>query len=173
MWGWLLAILGGLAVSNTAAQPFEVIRRSNAVAAKGYDALFKKYGEAYGISWQVLKAQATIESSLNPSAKNSTSSAKGLMQVTDAAAKTIGETGNQFDPETSIRSGAKYLRWLMDTYKFPIETAIRAYYAGGGTIRTGDAGKGFFQNWQESAYKYSFVYLDKIKKEYAKISGVA
>lgn len=146
--------------SNTIMKPTK--KPANAV----YDHLFIKYGGLYGINAKVLKSIAIQESSLNPSARAITSSAYGLMQMTKAAASDISEDWNrQNDPETSIRSGAKYLRLQMDSHSFTLEKAIQAYYAGAGTIITGDSGDTFNKPWQAGAYLFAKnVYQPKILK---------
>jgi soluble lytic murein transglycosylase-like protein len=134
---------------------------------KDFDDLFTKYGNQYGFNPYLLKSIAMVESSLNPNAKARTSSATGLMQITKAAAKDMGENhANMFDPETNIRTGAKYLRWLIDTYGFTIEDAVKAYYAGGGTIRQGNKGYQFTKKWQVDAWAYSTKYLSKVVNNY-------
>lgn len=130
----------------------------------GFDALFSTYGSLYGISPAVLKAIAIQESSLNPNAKALTSSALGLMQITKAAAQDVSESyDNQRDPKTSIRTGAKYLRLQMDQHSFTLKQAIQAYYAGAGTIITGESGDAFKLPWQAGAYLFAKnVYEPKI-----------
>lgn len=132
------------------------------------DTLFNKYGTLYNIPPALLKAIATVESTLNPNAKNPTSSAKGLMQVVDATARDMGEDPNkQYDPETSIRTGAKYIAWLVRSYNFNLNSAVKAYYAGAGTIRIGDRGGEFTQSWQKTAYQYAQAsYLPKVMGHY-------
>jgi soluble lytic murein transglycosylase-like protein len=131
-----------------------------------FDALFIKYGGLYGINAKVLKSIAIQESSLNPNAKALTSSALGLMQITKAAAQDIGENyDDQRNPETAIRSGAKYLRLQMDAHSFTLNQAIQAYYAGAGTIIKGNLGEPFTLPWQSAAYAFAKnVYEPKILK---------
>ena len=129
-----------------------------------FDPLFDKYGKIYNISPTLLKAIATQESGLNPTAKAATTSALGLMQVTRAAAQDVGEKYDmQTDPETSIRTGAKYLRWLIDNFKLSTTDAVRAYYAGMGTVlKANKNGAKSLVGAELSNYQYSGVYLQKI-----------
>ncbi|AQQ69113.1 transglycosylase [Microbulbifer agarilyticus] len=75
-----------------------------------YDELVKKYAEEFNFDWRLIVAQMFQESSFNPKAK-SWVGAQGLMQVMPDTGKQVGEN-NLFDPETSVRAGLKYLRWL-------------------------------------------------------------
>ncbi|MCA0893359.1 transporter substrate-binding domain-containing protein [Microbulbifer agarilyticus] len=75
-----------------------------------YDELIKKYAEEFNFDWRLIVAQMFQESSFNPKAK-SWVGAQGLMQVMPDTGKQVGEK-NLFDPETSVRAGLKYLRWL-------------------------------------------------------------
>nr|WP_010131996.1 transporter substrate-binding domain-containing protein [Microbulbifer agarilyticus] len=75
-----------------------------------YDKLVKKYAEEFNFDWRLIVAQMFQESSFNPKAK-SWVGARGLMQVMPDTGKQVGEK-NLFDPETSVRAGMKYLRWL-------------------------------------------------------------
>ncbi|GAB2513934.1 transporter substrate-binding domain-containing protein [Microbulbifer agarilyticus] len=75
-----------------------------------YDELVKKYAEEFNFDWRLIVAVMFQESSFNPKAK-SWVGAQGLMQVMPDTGKQVGEN-NLFDPETSVRAGLKYLRWL-------------------------------------------------------------
>ena len=79
-----------------------------------YDSLFQYYAAQYGLDWLLLKRQAIAESSLNPAAVSKVG-AMGLMQFLGATWHEWGE-GNPFDPEQSIKAGAKYMAWLVDRY---------------------------------------------------------
>jgi len=128
-----------------------------------FDALFEKYGKLYNISPFILKAIATQESSLNPNAKASTTSALGLMQVTQTAAKDVNERyENQTDPETSIKTGAKYLRYIMDNFRLSLTDTVRAYYAGMGTVLKANKDPKSLLGAQKDQYAYSAIYLQKV-----------
>jgi hypothetical protein len=94
-----------------------------------YDALFKKYGQQFGVSWRLLKVIATIESTLgenprvalglrDPSNKASVSYDNlswGLMQLRVETANDY-EKGTTYadlnNAETSIRIAAKFFAWI-------------------------------------------------------------
>lgn len=79
-----------------------------------YDKLVQKYAEEYDFDWRLVTAQMFQESSFNPRAK-SWAGALGLMQVMPDTGKQMGET-NLFDPETSVRTGIRYLNWLHEKF---------------------------------------------------------
>ena len=82
-----------------------------------YDDLFCMYAEMYDLpDWRLLKAQAIIESRLNPAAK-SQAGAMGLMQFMPKTFDSVKENewDDPYDPETSIKYGAKYLKSLLET----------------------------------------------------------
>ncbi len=58
--------------------------------------------------------------------------AKGLMQLMDSTAASLGLT-DPFDPAQNIERGAAYLKQLMDRYG-DIDTALAAYNAGPGAV---------------------------------------
>lgn len=103
-----------------------------------YDHLLDRYTKEYGLDFNIIKNQMLAESSGNPYAI-SPAKAMGLMQFTPETWRDFGE-GNPFDPECSIKSGCKYMRFLLDRfteipclverYKF----ALAAYNAGRGNI---------------------------------------
>jgi membrane-bound lytic murein transglycosylase MltF len=81
---------------------------------------FRKYGEQYQIDWLILAALAFKESRFDQNAKGPTG-ALGIMQIKQSTADS--EAVNVRDisrAEGNIHAGAKYLRYLADTY-FPGE----------------------------------------------------
>ncbi|MDH5188838.1 MAG: lytic transglycosylase domain-containing protein [Rhodospirillaceae bacterium] len=95
------------------------------------DLLFQKHGGAFGIPWQLLKAVAMRESSLNPLALNEENdgeggqASRGLMQILTpnrlniigwSGAYPLGGVNTLFDPDKNIYYGAQILKWNMETY---------------------------------------------------------
>jgi membrane-bound lytic murein transglycosylase MltF len=76
--------------------------------------LFKQYGEQYGLDWLLLAAQGYQESRLDQSMK-SDHGAVGIMQILPSSAAQVGVSGIDTE-EGNIHAGAKYLRYLMNTY---------------------------------------------------------
>jgi len=103
-----------------------------------YEAEITKYAEKEGLSKELVMAVINTESGFDEKAHSGV--AKGLMQITDETAKWIcektGETYYEdmaYDPETNIRMGCWYLRYLIDKYG-NVDTALAAYNAGGGNV---------------------------------------
>lgn len=95
---------------------------------KKYDHLIQKYSEMYNIDYPLVKAVVRAESGYNPKAV-SRKGAMGLMQLMPETAN-LFECENPFDPESNIRTGIKYLKYLMNYFKNDIELALAAYNAG-------------------------------------------
>jgi soluble lytic murein transglycosylase len=113
---------------------------------RAYAEWVEKYAQANGLEPKLLWALIWLESHFDPQAVSRTG-AQGLMQFTrltwEDTARMLGETpGDRFDPETSIRYGTRYLRWLYDRCAFLGEAerwpcAISAYNGGIGYVRRG------------------------------------
>jgi len=80
------------------------------------------------------------ESRYDPEA-NSYVGARGLMQVMPSTQEWIaGELGEEivpgdaYDPETNIRMGAWFLRFLSDHFQGDLELVIAAYNGGAGSV---------------------------------------
>lgn len=127
-----------------------------AIYPQAYAAWVEKYAQANSLEPPLLWALIWQESHFDPQAVSRTG-AQGLMQFTrltwEDVARMLGETpGNRFDPETSIRYGARYLRWLYDGCTFLSEAerwpcAILAYNGGIGYVRRGVAASGSLQGF--------------------------
>jgi len=100
---------------------------------------FKRAGEAQGIPWTLLAAQAYQESRWNRNAMSSTG-VRGLMMLTRATASDLG-VENRLDPQKSIAGGAQYLAWLYrripEQVSEPDRTfmALAAYNVGIGHVK--------------------------------------
>jgi len=100
--------------------------------------LFKKWGAAYGVEWQLLEAVAKKESRLNPNAVNNADNESiGLMQVLcrpdgrGGCANTLKVEGwsgatrrKLFDPDFNIKIGAQILAWNIREYGMPKAIAV-------------------------------------------------
>lgn len=73
------------------------------------------------------------ESAFNPRAV-SPKGARGLMQVIPATATRFG-VRNLFNPQQNIEAGARYLRFLLDTFEGDLNLALAAYNAGEGNVK--------------------------------------
>ncbi len=96
----------------------------------------------HGIDYELLKAVIATESGFDADAV-SPKGAVGLMQVMPATAMRYGVAPDArtpvekklTDPRTNIRTGARYLRYLLDLFPGRLELALAAYNAGEGAVQ--------------------------------------
>ncbi|HFU2857327.1 TPA: lytic transglycosylase domain-containing protein [Enterobacter cloacae] len=105
-----------------------------------YEGYIQKYAAENNLDPDVVRSVINAESSFNPNAKNKNSTASGLMQLTDAAAKDAARgtnlnPANRFDPETNIALGARYLAQMRDLTDGSTEQMLKAYNQGAGSVR--------------------------------------
>jgi soluble lytic murein transglycosylase-like protein len=94
---------------------------------KRYDNVIGSLCRKYEIDTALVKAVIKTESDFDPFAISS-KGAQGLMQLMPDTAKLM-KVGNPFDPDENIRGGARYLRYLGDTFG-DLELTLAAYNAG-------------------------------------------
>jgi soluble lytic murein transglycosylase-like protein len=102
----------------------------------------REASKTQGIDYELLKALIATESGFDAGAV-SPKGAVGLMQVTPATAERYGVSGDRkspvekklADPGTNIRTGARYLRYLLDLFPGRLELALAAYNAGEGAVQ--------------------------------------
>ncbi len=100
--------------------------------ASEFDTLIADTAQKYGLDPSLLKAVAQAESNFSPTAVSS-AGAKGLMQLMDATAQSLGVT-DAFDPAQNIEGGAKFLSQLLNRYQGNETLALAAYNAGPGAV---------------------------------------
>lgn len=93
-----------------------------------YDGIISKYSSNIGVDYSLVKAVIRAESGYNPGAR-SPKGAMGLMQLMPETAS-LFECENPFDPESNIRTGIKYLKYLLNYFNGKIELALAGYNAG-------------------------------------------
>ncbi len=86
---------------------------------------------ATGLSPALLKAVATVESGLNPTAVSS-AGAVGLMQLMPSTAATLGVNPN--NTASNALGGAEYLKGLLNQFGQNLSLALAAYNAGPGAV---------------------------------------
>ncbi|MEK6299243.1 MAG: lytic transglycosylase domain-containing protein [Acidobacteriota bacterium] len=93
-----------------------------------YNELIAKSATRNGIDPNLMVAVMRQESGFNPRAR-SYKGATGLMQLMPATAARFGVT-NIYDVAQNIEGGAKYLRFLSDTFNGDVELMLAGYNAG-------------------------------------------
>jgi membrane-bound lytic murein transglycosylase MltF len=77
-------------------------------------ALFRKYGDHYGMDWMLMAAQGYQESKLDQDAR-SRSGAVGVMQVLPATGRQL-QVGDIHKVDPNVHAGTKYVRFMIDKY---------------------------------------------------------
>lgn len=95
-------------------------------------ALIRRHAERYGIDVRIALAVAMAESNLDAQAI-SPKNAQGVMQLIPGTQERFGVT-KPFDPESNIKGGLAYLRWLKARYAGDWERVAAAYNAGEGAV---------------------------------------
>lgn len=94
--------------------------------------------ELYNVPIELIAAIIFVESSGNKLAQAETTSARGLMQLTRAAAKDMGvDYDDLFDARVNIIAGTRYLATKIKECNGDERRGIMSYYAGFGTISDG------------------------------------
>lgn len=94
--------------------------------------LIEKVAQEYGVNSQLMRAIIQVESNYQRDAV-SPKGALGLMQVMPATGSRFGFT-DLLDPETNLRAGAHYLRYLTAKYGNNTALILAAYNAGEGAV---------------------------------------
>ncbi len=102
----------------------------------------REASKAHGVDYELLKAVIATESGFDAGAV-SPKGAVGLMQLMPATAQRYGVTGDAktptakklADPRINIKTGARYLRHLLDLFPGQLELALAAYNAGEGAVQ--------------------------------------
>jgi soluble lytic murein transglycosylase len=97
------------------------------------------HAATFGIEPALVWAVMRQESAFSPVAVSS-SNAQGLMQVIPSTWDWLAELqreppGDPFDPDTNVRYGTYYLRWLLNYFGGDLELAVASYNRGQGYIR--------------------------------------
>jgi len=100
--------------------------------AGGIDDMIREASAKYGVDPALVRAVVRVESGFDPSAE-SPAGAKGLMQLMDATARSLGVT-DSFDPVQNVNGGTRYLSYLLTKYNGSEAVALAAYNAGPGRI---------------------------------------
>ncbi|MFF2482852.1 lytic transglycosylase domain-containing protein [Paenibacillus sp. NPDC058071] len=104
----------------------------SAGANSDYESLIAAASAKYGVNPLLVKSVIRTESGFNANAVSS-AGAKGLMQLMDGTARSLGVT-DSFDPQQNIEGGTRYLAYLLGKYNGNEQVALAAYNAGPGRI---------------------------------------
>jgi soluble lytic murein transglycosylase-like protein len=94
--------------------------------------LIRRHAARYGIDLRIALAIALAESNLNPDAV-SPKNAQGVMQLIPDTQARFGVT-RPFDPESNIKGGLAYLKWLKARFDGDWTLIAAAYNAGEGAV---------------------------------------
>ncbi len=121
-----------------------------------YDELIKQSAARNGIDPNLIVAVMRQESGFNLRAR-SYKGASGLMQLMPGTARRFG-VENIYDPAENIEGGAKYLRFLLDTFNGDVDLVLAGYNAGeNAVIRSG---------YQVPRYRETQNYVKNISARY-------
>jgi len=132
----------------------------------------------HDVDYELLKALIATESGFNASAV-SPKGAVGLMQIMPATAQRWGVTSDNkqqvekklADPAVNIRTGTRYLRYLIDMFPGQLELALAAYNAGEGAVMR--AGKQIPNFKETQNYVKTVMQLYAMLKPPAPLAGVS
>ena len=140
-----------------------------------YQPIVLRYAGEYRLEPAYIAAVIMAESSYRADAVSS-ADARGLMQILPSTAEWIsGKLGERnaepdlFDPETNIRYGAWYLRFLMDRYVDDMRCATAAYHAGQGTVDAWLRNPDYSKDGRELeviAYASTNTYVNRVLRFY-------
>ncbi len=96
-----------------------------------FDDAIRAAARREGLDEHLVKAVVEAESGFNPRAV-SPAGAKGLMQLMDETAESLG-VKDPFDPVANVSGGVRFLRAMVDRFQ-SIPLALAAYNAGPGAV---------------------------------------
>jgi len=121
------------------------------------DGLIVESGTRNGVDPVLLYAIMHQESTFKRRAI-SPKGARGLMQLMPGTAARYGVT-NIFDPRQNIEGGARYMRFLLDTFEGDVDLALAGYNAGEGAVMK--------YGYRVPPYSETQEYVRRIGRRYA------
>lgn len=133
--GWNQAASGRLPSTRAAgvqqASPSQSPFPAGSSGAQPFDGLIRDTARREGVDEQLVRAVIEAESSFNPRAV-SPAGAKGLMQLMDGTARSLG-VQDSFDPASNVDGGVRFLRHMLERFN-SVPLALAAYNAGPGAV---------------------------------------
>lgn len=124
------------AVNSTNNHPAVAPSNKSLARIDRFEDIINEASEKYGVDKNIIKSVILAESAGNEKAV-SPARAKGLMQLIDSTAKSMG-VKNSYNPKENINGGTKYLAGLLRQYNGDLKLALAAYNAGPGNVRKYD-----------------------------------
>lgn len=121
------------ALSPLPLMPFQISGFTSIDPGDAFELLIQEAAELHDLDADLIRAVVKMESAFDPTVV-SPAGARGLMQLTPAAAKEMGVV-DAFDPRENIMGGAKYLKQLLDANRGDVSLALASYNAGLGNVR--------------------------------------
>jgi soluble lytic murein transglycosylase-like protein len=128
-WGDVLAVVEN---ARVAGKPVYGSRAAAERILASYGAHLEREAARYDVSLALLVAVIAVESGGNPQAV-SPKGAGGLMQLMPGTAARFG-VADAYAPSENIRGGARYLDWLLRTFREDAVLALAGYNAGEGAV---------------------------------------
>lgn len=132
-----------------------------------YDSLIQWYASETDMDWLWMRSQMLAESYANPRAVSS-AGAKGLLQFVGPTWAEWNPNGDIFDPEESIKTGCRYMSWLMGQFHGDREKATAAYNFGIGNMKKCITAHG--DGWKDHLPTETRNYLTRIAKYHSDAS---
>lgn len=120
-------------VVSTDRTAFKSLKRRSSVTPSAYDDIIRAASQRFGVREELIRAVIFTESSFRPDAV-SPAGAKGLMQLMDRTAASLGVT-DPFDPVQNIMGGTRYLAQMLQRFNGSEKLALAAYNAGPGRLK--------------------------------------
>ncbi|MBW2649003.1 MAG: transglycosylase SLT domain-containing protein [Deltaproteobacteria bacterium] len=130
---------------------------------------FVSASKATGVSVDLLKAVAKVESSFNQAAR-SPAGAIGTMQLMPSTARGLGV--DPYDLGQNVLGGAKYLQQALNAFSGNIQLALAAYNAGIGAVQRAiqKAGSETWKNVEKYLPKETQAYVPRVMSNMGNIS---
>lgn len=125
-----------LALISLSEQKLDSTTISSSIIADSHDryqSLIERTSAEFGLDADLLHAMVYAESRYQPKAV-SPKGAIGLLQVMPATGKRFG-INDLHDPQSNLRAGASYIKWLMKYFDNDLTLVLAAYNAGENAVQ--------------------------------------